>query len=67
MLSYSNETLSPMVSTLVSQHLESCEFCRAELSLLAHHHSDSHVNTKPPEMPTNLRILAESILGGGGA
>jgi hypothetical protein len=50
-----------MVGTLVRQHLESCEFCSAELPLLAHHRAERGT-AKPPEIPTNLRILAESIL-----
>ncbi len=51
-----------MVGRLVRRHLESCEFCNAELPLLAHHRSDLTA-FKPPEIPMNLRILAESILG----
>ena len=50
-----------MVGTLVKQHLESCEFCSAELPLLAHHRPE-RVTANTPEIPTNLRILAESIL-----
>jgi hypothetical protein len=54
-----------MIGTLVRQHLESCEFCSAELPLLAHHRGDrgDRGSLKTPEIPTNLRILAESILG----
>ena len=61
LLSFLTEKLSPMVGTLVRQHLGSCEFCRAELTLLAHHRAERGP-AKPPEIPTNLRILAESIL-----
>ena len=61
LLSFRDEKLSPMLSTLVKQHLESCEFCSAELPLLAHHRPGRGI-TKTPEIPTNLRILAESIL-----
>ena len=50
-----------MVGTLVKQHLESCEFCSAELPLLAHHRPE-RATANTPEIPTNLRILAESIL-----
>jgi hypothetical protein len=52
-----------MAGKLVRQHLESCEFCNAELPLLAHHRADHPPAFKPPEIPMNLRILAESILG----
>ena len=61
LLSFRAEKLSPMIGTLVRQHLESCEFCSAELPLLAHHRTDRG-SSKTPEIPTNLRILAESIL-----
>ena len=50
-----------MLSTLVRQHLESCEFCSAELPLLAHHRPVRSL-ARTPEIPMNLRILAESIL-----
>ena len=63
LLSFRAERLSPMIGTLVRQHLESCEFCSAELPLLAHHRADRKRTLKPPEIPINLRILAESILG----
>lgn len=62
LLSFRTEKLSPMVGTLVNQHLEACDFCRAELPLLAHHRTE-RATPKPPEIPMNLRILAESILG----
>jgi hypothetical protein len=62
LLSFQAEKLSTMVVTLVKQHLESCEFCSAELRLLAHHRAERGP-VGPPEIPTNLRILAESILG----
>lgn len=62
LLSFRAERLSPMVATLIKQHLEACEFCTAELPLLAHHQTDQSP-FKPPEIPMNLRILAESILG----
>lgn len=51
-----------MVVRLIEQHLAACEFCAAELPLLAHHRTERSP-FKPPEIPMNLRILAESILG----
>ena len=55
------------MSTLVGYHLKACEFCNAELALLAHHHQRSRKKEqRAPEIPMNLRILAESILGNGG-
>jgi hypothetical protein len=62
LLSFRAEKLSPMIGRLVRRHLETCEFCNAELPLLAHHRIESRAS-KPPEIPMNLRILAESILG----
>ena len=49
---------------LVKEHLGVCDFCNAELPLLAHHQSAPSVQ-KTPEMPMDLRILAESILSHG--
>ncbi len=45
----------------VKEHLEECDFCGAELPLLAHHQPVSGAN-RTPEIPKDLRILAESIL-----
>jgi len=53
--------LSMKRSSLVGQHLETCDFCNAELRLLAHHRG-SRQKTRVPQIPKNLRILAESIL-----
>ena len=61
LLSFAGGKLSRMVFTLVKQHLETCEFCSAEVALLAHHCSERH--SQPPAIPENLKILAESILG----
>jgi hypothetical protein len=50
------------ISTLVGYHLDTCEFCQAELKLLAHHRRNTKREEVVPEIPMNLRILAESIL-----
>jgi hypothetical protein len=50
------------VADLVSEHLGGCDFCNAELPLLAHHKAGRVSRAKAPEMPINLRILAEAIL-----
>lgn len=61
LLSFRSQTLSAEAEILVTKHLQVCDFCNAELPLLAHH--QPAVNThKTPEIPMNLRILAESIL-----
>jgi hypothetical protein len=62
LLSYRAEKLSPEIAALVRKHLLVCEFCNAELRLLAHHKPTAGRIPPPPEIPTNLRVLAESIL-----
>lgn len=61
LLAHRLEKLSSEIDRLVKQHLSTCEFCNAELRLLAHHKREKRV-PRPPEIPMNLRILAESIL-----
>jgi len=63
LVSYRTEKLSPEIVALVRKHLVVCEFCDAELRLLAHHKPLAGRTPQTPEIPTNLRILAESILG----
>lgn len=61
LLSYRLEKLSRKLATGVGKHLGDCEFCSSELRLLAHH-TRARRPPRPPEIPMNLRILAESIL-----
>lgn len=56
-----SHSLSPEVSKLVRYHLAECDFCSAEISLLAHYSVPTKKETKPPDIPINLRILAESL------
>jgi hypothetical protein len=63
LLSYRRRSLSPEITTLVRLHLGQCDFCCAELPLLAHHKPPGKGEVWPPEMPINLRILAEALLG----
>ena len=66
LLYFRTEKLSLEISTLVRYHLSACDFCHAELMLLAHHRQGgSKLDEKTPEIPMNLRILAESILSQG--
>lgn len=60
LLSYRAEKLSRKSAEMVRAHLVDCEFCAAELPLLAHHKPGRQ--PRAPEIPMNLRILAESIL-----
>ena len=62
LLSFRSKTLSAEVAVLVKDHLEICDFCGAELPLLAHHGVGAERGFKTPEIPLDLRILAESIL-----
>jgi hypothetical protein len=61
LLSFQVDRLSPEIAKLVKFHLKSCEFCNAELSLLTHHQKPQK-RERAPEIPMNLRILAESLL-----
>lgn len=64
LISFRAGSLSAKATTHIREHLESCDFCNAESRLLAHH-SPGRKGSKAPEMPINLRILAESILNRG--
>ena len=61
LLSYRVHELSPEIRMLVAIHLGSCDFCSAEVSLLAHHKPPCRGECKPPEIPINLRLLAEAL------
>ena len=62
LLSFLCSNLPAEAATTVKDHLAECDFCCAELGLLAHHEPLSGT-LKTPELPMDLRILAESILG----
>ncbi|HKY42104.1 MAG TPA: hypothetical protein VJM50_03365 [Pyrinomonadaceae bacterium] len=62
LLSFLCNNLPAEAATSVKEHLEECDFCGAELPLLAHHQPVTGTNSTP-EIPMELRILAESILG----
>ena len=66
LLSLRGNTLSKKAATEVREHLESCDFCNAERQLLAHH-TPGRKGSRTPEIPMNLRILAESILASRGS
>ena len=61
LLSFLCHNLPAEAATGVKEHLEECDFCGAELPLLAHHQPVTGTN-RTPEIPMDLRILAESIL-----
>ena len=61
LLSFLCNNLPAEAGTGVKEHLEDCDFCSAEVRLLAHHEPSTGA-FKTPELPMDLRILAESIL-----
>lgn len=63
LLSFRRDSLSPEIMKLIKHHLVMCDFCQAELPLLAHYQAPVRGECKAPEIPINLRILAESLLG----
>lgn len=65
LLSFRLRALSPEIMTLVKHHLAACDFCCAEIPLLSYYQRPLKGECKAPEIPINLRILAESILGKG--
>ena len=62
LLSFRKASLTAEVAVLVKDHLKVCDFCNAELPLLAHHQAGAERGSRTPEIPMDLRILAESIL-----
>ena len=62
LLSFRLQTLAPEVDFLIEHHLASCDFCYCEIPLLAFYTSPLKGECRPPELPINLRVLAESIL-----
>ena len=65
LVSFRCQNLPGETAIVVKKHLKDCDFCCAELGLLAHHQPISSGGHKIPEIPMNLRILAESILNRG--
>ena len=61
LLSFRCNNLPADAATTVREHLDQCDFCSAELPLLAHHQPVIG-SQRTPDIPKDLRILAESIL-----
>ncbi|HEU4834043.1 MAG TPA: hypothetical protein VFS90_06505 [Pyrinomonadaceae bacterium] len=64
LVSFRCRNLPAEIAASVVEHLRTCDFCGAELRLLAHHQPNI-IRYPVPEIPMNLRILAESILNRG--
>jgi hypothetical protein len=62
LVSYNSRKLSNEIMSLVRFHLADCEFCSAELPLLNHYSHPQKGEPKAPDIPMNLRVLAESLL-----
>jgi hypothetical protein len=60
LLSFSLQTLTPEINLLVKHHLASCDFCYCEMPLLSFY-TAPRSQPRVPELPINLRVLAESI------
>jgi hypothetical protein len=63
LLSFQQQALAPEINFLVKHHLAGCDFCYCEIPLLTFHRHPLKGECRPPELPINLRVLAESILG----
>ena len=63
LLSFRSQSLAPEINFLVRHHLASCDFCNCEIPLLAFYTSPVKGECRAPDLPMNLRVLAESILG----
>lgn len=62
LLSYRAHSLSREIMSIVRHHLSKCDFCSAEIPLLSFYQKPRRGECKAPEIPINLRILAESLL-----
>lgn len=63
LLSFHYQTLAPEINFLVKHHLAGCDFCYCEIPLLAFYTQPLKGECRTPDLPINLRLLAESILG----
>ncbi len=63
LLSFHYQALAPELDYLVTHHLVDCDFCYCEIPLLTFYSQPPVEENRSPDLPINLRILAESILG----
>jgi hypothetical protein len=64
LLLFRRQALAREISFLIKHHLDSCDFCYCEIPLLAYYSAPRKGELRTPELPINLRVLAESILDG---
>ena len=63
LLSFRYQSLAPEINFLIKHHLATCDFCYCEIPLLAFYTRPLKGECRAPDLPMNLRVLAESILG----
>ena len=63
LLSFHRQALAREINFLIQHHLAGCEFCYCEVPLLAFYTAPRKGECRTPDLPINLRLLAESILG----
>lgn len=63
LLSFRYQALAPEINFLVKHHLADCDFCYCEIPLLTFYSQPLKGEDRSPDLPMNLRVLAESILG----
>jgi hypothetical protein len=63
LLSFRRQVLAREINFLIRHHLASCDFCYCEVPLLAFYTAPKKGEIRTAELPINLRLLAESILG----
>ena len=61
LLAYGSSLAAPGILSFIESHLASCDFCGAELQLLANCESENQKYSFA-EMPEHLRRLAEALL-----
>ena len=63
LLSFRRQILAREINFLIRHHLAGCDFCYCEVPLLAFYTAPQKGEIRTPELPINMRLLAESILG----
>jgi hypothetical protein len=63
LLSFQSQALAPEINFVVKHHLAGCDFCYCEIPLLAFYTQPLNGECRAPDLPINLRVLAESVLG----
>jgi hypothetical protein len=63
LLSFRRQALAPEINFLVKHHIAGCDFCYYEIPLLAFYTKPLKGECRRPDLPINLKVLAECILG----